>query len=215
MGNIITRGDFMKCKICNKELIANQKKYCSTKCQHESMRNRESLQCEYCHKTLFRSPSYRRSNKHFCDNECRLKYNRGNNHPRANRVVTNCVVCNKELCVPVSRFIAGRGKTCGKECMYKHLSGKFKGTDNPYYKPGINGYRGSNWSEQRKLALDRDSYTCQICESKDMLHVHHVKPFNEFEDHLVANQLENLLTVCCSCHSKIEKRIPTNKSTPR
>lgn len=71
---------------------------------------------------------------------------------------------------------------------------------------------GPNWPQQRKLALARDGYRCRRCGvSEGMLHVHHIRPFREFaylpgqNDHyLAANELDNLITLCPSCHRQAE-----------
>ena len=40
---------------------------------------------------------------------------------------------------------------------------------------------------------------------KSSLEVHHIKPFRFFEnDYMAANDLENLITLCISCHKKAE-----------
>ncbi len=71
---------------------------------------------------------------------------------------------------------------------------------------------GPNWQQQRKLALARDGHRCRTCgASEGMLHVHHIRPFREFaylpgqNDHyLVANELDNLITLCPACHRQAE-----------
>ena len=71
---------------------------------------------------------------------------------------------------------------------------------------------GPNWPQQRKLALARDGFRCRTCgASEGMLHVHHIRPFREFaylpgqNDHyLAANELDNLITLCPSCHRQAE-----------
>ncbi|MCA9934261.1 MAG: DEAD/DEAH box helicase [Ardenticatenaceae bacterium] len=83
---------------------------------------------------------------------------------------------------------------------------------------------GPNWQRQRKLALERDGYRCRMCgaagkdpssaapaEGSTILHVHHVRPFREFNyipgenDHdKIANDVDNLLTLCPSCHRQAE-----------
>lgn len=75
--------------------------------------------------------------------------------------------------------------------------------------------RGPNWATQRRLARERDHYTCQVCgateESLNREHdVHHIKPFKEFgyipgvnENYMEANALDNLITLCRSCHSRV------------
>lgn len=66
---------------------------------------------------------------------------------------------------------------------------------------------GANWQIQRSRALERDQYTCQVCgKSGDRipLHVHHRSPFRNFSSYLAANNLNNLVTLCASCHLKAE-----------
>ena len=73
---------------------------------------------------------------------------------------------------------------------------------------------GPNWPEQRRLALERDGRRCRTCgASADdfLLHVHHLRPFREYgylpgqnENYRQANQLDNLVTLCASCHRRAE-----------
>jgi DEAD/DEAH box helicase domain-containing protein len=73
---------------------------------------------------------------------------------------------------------------------------------------------GPNWQAQRKLALERDSYRCRTCGAtadEFLLHIHHVRPFREYgylpvqnENYKLANQLDNLVTLCASCHRRAE-----------
>lgn len=65
--------------------------------------------------------------------------------------------------------------------------------------------RGPNWSIQREAALSRDDWQCVKCgSSKENLHVHHRIPFRRHNTSESANRLENLLTVCPSCHGEVE-----------
>jgi DEAD/DEAH box helicase domain-containing protein len=74
---------------------------------------------------------------------------------------------------------------------------------------------GPNWQEQRKKVLARDEYRCRTCGSEarpgNGLHVHHLRPFREFgyipgknEAFIQANDLDNLITLCPSCHRRAE-----------
>lgn len=74
---------------------------------------------------------------------------------------------------------------------------------------------GPNWQQQRKLVLARDNYRCQTCGAEARpgtgLHVHHKRPFREFnyipglnDNYRQANQLDNLITLCPSCHRRAE-----------
>ncbi|MGB1249870.1 MAG: DEAD/DEAH box helicase [Candidatus Promineifilaceae bacterium] len=70
---------------------------------------------------------------------------------------------------------------------------------------------GPNWAHQRKLAIERDNHKCRTCGNTTMLQVHHVRSFKEYnyirgvnENYLIANQIENLATLCASCHRQAE-----------
>ena len=67
---------------------------------------------------------------------------------------------------------------------------------------------GPNWREIRKKVLKRYNHTCQGCgEKADKLCVHHIIPFRTFDDREKANELDNLVPYCPTCHYKWE-RIP-------
>lgn len=74
---------------------------------------------------------------------------------------------------------------------------------------------GPNWLEQRLKTLDRDGHRCRTCGAEGRpgsgLHVHHIRPFRDYgyvpgqnEAYLQANTLENLVTLCPSCHRRAE-----------
>lgn len=69
---------------------------------------------------------------------------------------------------------------------------------------------GANWPAQRELAKKRDGFRCRLCgadEARQPLHVHHITPFRTFPSFIQANQLENLVTLCPSCHHKTETSV--------
>mgnify|MGYP006273224951 FL=1 len=75
---------------------------------------------------------------------------------------------------------------------------------------------GPNWETQRRKALDRDDHECQHCgltndehlaQWDHGLHVHHRTKRRKFDDYREANRLENLVSLCRSCHLEIENRI--------
>jgi DEAD/DEAH box helicase domain-containing protein len=74
---------------------------------------------------------------------------------------------------------------------------------------------GPNWQDQRLLALERDKYRCRTCGAEARpgkgLHVHHLRPFREYRfmpgtntAYIQANDLDNLVTLCPSCHRRAE-----------
>ena len=82
-----------------------------------------------------------------------------------------------------------------------------RGEKNPRWNGGWNPYYGPNWESQRKLALKRDNYTCQLCGAKSgQIDVHHQIPFSKCDNYKEANSLDNLITVCQKCHLLAEKQ---------
>lgn len=74
---------------------------------------------------------------------------------------------------------------------------------------------GPSWPSARQAARARDGYCCRQCgarEREGLEHsVHHLRPFREYgyrprENHndRQANQLENLVTLCRTCHHRVE-----------
>jgi DEAD/DEAH box helicase domain-containing protein len=69
---------------------------------------------------------------------------------------------------------------------------------------------GPDWSKTRDRVRARDKYTCQVCgavEAGRQHDVHHKVPFRAFISPADANRLENLTTLCHSCHHKVEQNV--------
>src|SRR5687768_6429270 len=75
---------------------------------------------------------------------------------------------------------------------------------------------GPDWPRIRDRVRARDKYTCQVCgalETTRQHDVHHKTPFRAFRapdgspDPSQANRLENLTTLCPSCHHKVEQNV--------
>jgi len=69
---------------------------------------------------------------------------------------------------------------------------------------------GPNWQEVRRSARERDGYRCQVCRAPEEgveHHVHHKAPFRQFPSYHQANRLENLITLCPTCHSRVETAV--------
>ncbi len=63
---------------------------------------------------------------------------------------------------------------------------------------------GDDWEKIRYVVYLRDKFTCQDCGvTRKSLDIHHKIPFLESKD----NSIENLTTLCRSCHMKIEQKI--------
>lgn len=101
---------------------------------------------------------------------------------------------------------------CDKNCLGKWRSENIVGEEHPRWKESTDNY-GRNWSKIREKVIQRDNESCEDCgiEREEHyekygtdIHVHHIKPRREFleegkgiED---ANEMNNLVTLCSSCH---------------
>jgi DEAD/DEAH box helicase domain-containing protein len=69
---------------------------------------------------------------------------------------------------------------------------------------------GPDWGRIRDRVRARDGYHCQVCgtvESARQHDVHHKIPFRSFASAAEANRLDNLVTLCNSCHRKVEQNV--------
>lgn len=69
---------------------------------------------------------------------------------------------------------------------------------------------GPNWQQIREAVRKRDQFQCQVCGAKETNRqhdVHHKTPFRAFASVEEANRLENLTTLCHSCHHKVEQNV--------
>ncbi len=84
----------------------------------------------------------------------------------------------------------------------------------PNWKGGLSKYRGVDWPQQSELARQRDGRCCRICGRSDRrLNVHHITRYHICRH----NELWNLVTLCASCHVRVEYGkipCPTNPPEP-
>ncbi len=69
---------------------------------------------------------------------------------------------------------------------------------------------GPGWTKIRERVRARDGFKCQVCgapENGRQHDVHHKVPFKAFVSREEANRLENLTTLCSSCHRKVEANV--------
>ena len=69
---------------------------------------------------------------------------------------------------------------------------------------------GPDWTRIRERVRARDKYICQVCgavETDRQHDVHHKIPFRAFPSYMEANRLDNLTTLCPSCHHKVEQNV--------
>ncbi len=69
---------------------------------------------------------------------------------------------------------------------------------------------GPDWPRIRLAVRTRDGFRCQVCgaaEGGREHDVHHKIPFKAFTSAIEANRLDNLITLCSSCHRKAEQNV--------
>jgi DEAD/DEAH box helicase domain-containing protein len=69
---------------------------------------------------------------------------------------------------------------------------------------------GPAWDLIRQRVRARDNFRCQLCgkpENERSHDVHHKIPFRSFPSPELANQMDNLVTLCPSCHHRVETAV--------
>lgn len=213
------------CNACGKEFTvpANQeskRQYCSKKCaaqvnivSKKDFSKKSEFTCKFCG-TVFVTWSYRKPV--FCSHLCMSQYAARQPKPNARKpesfVTLKCVQCGGDYIVHKAQTKKKSGsKFCSVKCKANWTSVNKRGENHKAFKQGRKTYdRGVNWSTQRRRALRRDNSTCQVCgyikdEGERKIDVHHITPYIEFNsDYISANRISNLITLCRSCHIKIE-----------
>ena len=150
-------------------------------------RNYEKIECKTCHK-IKEMPKWRHAK--FCCNKC------ANVRPNSSRFEKGYEESNE---IKIKRGNALKGKIAGRK-HWNYIDGRSKLVSPRRY--------GDDWEAVRRLIYLRDNFTCQECgitskENKRALDVHHKIPFLISFD----NSISNLITLCASCHKKIEAQL--------
>lgn len=186
------------------------KSHCSRECQKRSARTETT--CTECGKVFWYHKSWPRK---FCSRKCAAAQNaiaNLGNYAQGEGVVS--VICDNCGTVFGKRSDQHRKTTrhfCCQKCFGEWQSQNICGEHHPLFKGNRPQYYGKNWRSQRRKARKRDDYTCQRCgktqaENGKALDVHHIRPFRKFglEHYEEANHLDNLVSLCISCHKFVE-----------
>lgn len=199
------------CEQCGKMFLAQRShvlqgraRYCSRKCRNES--GQAEYTCKHCENVFTSCKSHQKSNRRqFCNRECQRAYY---------ATFCTCEQCHKEF--RTKRFKENTARFCSIACKSQWQSENMCGEDSPSWKGGYKRYYGPNWYRQRNRARKRDKYKCQHCGVHEkklsrQLDVHHLRSFREFgyipgenDFFKLANALPNLISLCPSCHAKVE-----------
>lgn len=190
--------------------------------------NKIEISCDNCEKVFKRKPSLvEKSEKHFCGMECRDEsYNEDEwgFGPEKKILEIECDNCGKSFEKYPSRIKRSKYHFCTEDCHYKYYSknGLREKENNPFWNGGkTQRYYGPNWREKRKERLAKDNYQCLRCgisnsENKEKygksLSVHHIIPIKQFNrDYESANKVQNLVSLCNSCHITVEVLSPNEQ----
>jgi hypothetical protein len=215
------------CQFCRKPFtvpayISSKRVCCSRACLGQLKSNHPGnvwteFQCENCG-VLARKRTYRMNagSHKFCSKKCHHEW-ATKQTPLYWRTLT-CVICSVEF--KRSRYFVetrGDAKCCSRQCLNKYNSIIKQREKNVNWNGGsqTKDY-GPNWFWQKKQARKRDSFRCVLCHVQPhvwKLDVHHITAFKTFgwvpgenENYLQANDLANLITLCRTCHRKVEKK---------
>lgn len=218
--NCLNGNDLLEtnCGLCRKSISVERWRldkfatcFCSRKhaAQFRWIESTKIFHCEECHHEFPLNQSKKQGKHIFCSLKCAATYQHKVN-PK--NILTACSQCTKPIKVFLSTFKKNKHFYCNAICRKLYIIGK----NNPSYRSGMGRKReySANWKSQRRAALIRDNFTCQYCKKSPKkpryLHVHHITPAYIFNGHWEeANKLENLITLCPTCHKKAESgKIP-------
>ncbi|WP_267641105.1 HNH endonuclease [Haloarchaeobius amylolyticus] len=219
-----------ECRFCGTEFYSeHEQRYCSTGCRQEATSSKGSenpnyrggkaeTTCRICGSSFEYYPSEKTGV--YCsvcveDGEWQeTPCLDGTDNPRwkGGKREVACTYCGE----PVSRYPSEINETvlCSETCRSEWLSESNTGSGHPNWKGGDPGPYGTGWSTIRRQALERDGYRCVICgTTKEELgrnpDVHHLVPVRLYAestgfDVAEAHELENVASLCTSCHRKAD-----------
>lgn len=182
---------------------------------HHAHKHGESIafgeyECDICGCTFERRRCNMKDEHEYqtCSRECQNKLigklNEGEKNHKYVESWVNCSWCDAEIEVKPQKLETQENYFCGFECMGNWVSENQCGENHVQYKedkPKSRFYQTAKWKRVRDKAKRRDNHTCQACTSNENLIVHHIIPLAQGGPKY---DLENLTTLCRSCHSKWE-----------
>lgn len=176
------------CENCDKEFITpqNNNRFCSEKCTNEyAQQNGKGVKtytkvCKHCGKYF----STTNAKKIFCCNNCRYDYYKQQHKQQTKKVNISFTKDNYKECISVIvKYLIEQGIQGRDAC-------------------GISKYYNYNvlTDKLRRDVKARDNYQCSVCGATTGLEVHHIIKVK----HGGTNELDNLITLCSSCHRAID-----------
>lgn len=130
-----------------------------------------------------------------------------------------CEFCRCDMDVLQSRIENGGGRFCSHQCLSQWMAENVVGVSHHQWNGGAQTYGGAWWATRRQ-ALQRDGHKCRSCgatreELGQEPDVHHIRPVRKFDDPQDAHRLDNVVSLCRSCHRNVEEgNIPVPSPSP-
>lgn len=199
------------CQHCGGAYFGHKSKlYCSVECRKAGHapawnkgktgmpanrpRNGVEKQCSVCGDSFYAPLA--RSDAQYCSPTCYRDGRYGKHRPKDR----TCPICGALFQV---KNPSDNNVTCGKVCRRIHKSRIHQAEKSHFWRGGKMAPYNGVWKERRLEALERDGYKCALCDSTDRIQVHHKVPYRYSKSH----DLDNLITLCRSCHSKEEYKV--------
>lgn len=220
------------CGVCKQEITSKTaKKYCGKRCAGLAVgqyftgkRMVPIVNCLHCSKELSQMQTRCFTNgvrQKYCSASCQMNYEYAHGLRDKKKITEKANEHVRKHGQPKlkGKIPWSKGKSKEDTLQFKKMSENRMGENNPMYgKTPRNKAKDSlvksryikhpEWLRIKKLALIRDNFICQSCgidelQSKTVyngqpLQVHHLVPYRVCREH----KLNNLITLCCSCHSK-------------
>lgn len=184
------------CPVCSKPR-ARTFKTCSRKCgyTYRKRRTRPLKRCRQCSETFWPTKSL----IHHCSRRCYFASLAAKNA----RLTLSCPQCGTTF----RRYATAAARVIRSFCSNRCATTFHRGARNPGYRGASLPNRGSAWKRLAAEIRQRDGYRCQLCgrtqeEEGSSLSVDHINPWRMCETTEEANQRDNLITLCRSCHAK-------------
>lgn len=177
--------------------------FCSTKCAHMSRRILPTLICKFeqCQKP-FMPPARTRMDTRgkFCSRDCYAEWTLWHRTR-----IYDCAECGAlfRRGNATNAKTKGKKRFCSRECSTKHQRGEHHHASRSPRLPR----RGRVWKELGLKVKERDGFACVRCGKpegpahRDRLQIDHVIPARSFDDPAVADRMDNLRSLCASCHA--------------
>lgn len=216
-------------EFCSKECFSNyQSNELCGEDSHMWDGGKVKVECVQCETSVEKFPAYaEKGERQYCSNKCHAVWmsenQTGEDNPTYDpdsHVEVACDNCGDTVVRKRSKYERNERNFCDIDCRGEWQSEYRCGENHPRWieNPDHINYGGS-WPEQREKRLEKDGHECVICSKSNAqekidkgrgLDVHHIDKARNYlqEDGTLdeekAHRLENLITLCRSCHRRWE-----------